>query len=338
MAGICVISSALVAQRSAPAAIPLPEHPRPDFERAEWLNLNGSWHFAFDAPNEGVRAGWASGALPGSLQILVPFPWGSRMSGVPDSADIGWYSRSIMIPASWRSKRVFIVFGASDWRTTAWLDGRKLGEHQGGYTPFAFELTPNARMGESQRLVVRVDDTAQQFKLEGKQGYGKARGMWQTVYLEARGLHPLESVHFTPRQDLSGVAVDMRLREAAPRDLTLRLTFSNRTGQPDVTQRIARGATTARVDVSLPNARRWSLEDPFLHEVTASVTGEVAEEDRVKTYFGMRTISVVDLPGTDYPYVAINGTPVYLQLALDQGYHPDGFYTFPTDSVLREEI
>ena len=338
VAGICVISSALVAQRTEPAAIPLPEHPRPDFERAEWVNLNGSWRFAFDAPNEGERAGWASGALPGALQILVPFSWGSQMSGIPDSADVGWYSRAITIPASWRGKRVFIVFGASDWRTTAWLDGRKLGEHQGGYTPFAFELTANARMGEAQRLVVRVDDTAHQFKLEGKQGYGKARGMWQTVYLEARGTHPLESVHFTPRQDLSGVTVDVRLREAASRDLTLRLTFSNRAGQPDVTQRIARGTTTARVAVPLPNAGRWSLEDPFLHEVTASIAGDAIVEDRVKTYFGMRTISVMDLPGTDYPYVAINGTPVYLQLALDQAYHPDGFYTFPTDSVLREEI
>ncbi len=335
---LAVVSTALSAQKPAPATIPLPEHPRPDFERAEWLNLNGSWRFAFDAPNEGERAGWARGALPGTLQILVPFSWGSLLSGVPDSADIGWYSRPITIPESWRGKRIFIVFGASDWQTRVWLDGQKLGDHQGGYTPFAFELTPLARVGQAQRLAVRVDDTAHQFKLEGKQGYGKARGMWQTVYLEARGSQPLESIHLTPRQDLSGVAVDVRLRETAPRDLTLRLTFTNRTGQPDVTTRIARGASAARIEVPVPAARRWSLEDPFLHEVTASVSGEGVVEDRVKTYFGMRSISVVDLPGTNYPYVAINGTPVYLQLALDQAYHPDGYYTFPSDSVLREEI
>ncbi len=185
---------------------------------------------------------------------------------------------------------------------------------------------------------MRVDDTPHDFKLEGKQGYGKARGMWQTVYLEARGTVPLETVHFTPRADLAGVRVDARLREPAPRDLTLRLAFTNRDGQPEVTQRVPRGATTVRVDVPLPNARPWSLDDPFLHEVTATVSGDGVAEDRVRTYFGMRTIGVADLPGTTYPYVAINGRPVYLQLALDQAYHPTGFYTFPTDSILRDEI
>ncbi len=165
-------------------APPLPEHPRPDFQRAEWLDLNGRWQFWFGQPDSGKR------------EILVPFSWGSPLSGVPDSGDIGSYARDITVPETWRGRRVFLVFGASDWRTAAWLDGQKLGEHQGGYTPFSFELK-GAHLGERQRLVVRVDDTPHPFKLEGKQGYGKARGIWQTVYLEARGTDPLELVHFT---------------------------------------------------------------------------------------------------------------------------------------------
>jgi hypothetical protein len=337
---LTLLVSALDAQTPPPPPIPLPlpEHPRPDFERAEWLNLNGRWRFAFDAGNEGVRSGWTSGDLPGTREILVPFSWGAPLSGAPDSADIGWYSRPITVPDAWRGRRVFVVFGASDWQTTAWLDGRQLGEHQGGYTPFSFELTSFLRPGRPQRLVVRVDDTPHPFKLEGKQGYGKARGMWQTVYLEARGGDPLESVHFTPRADLAGVGVDVRLLEPAPEDLTLRLAFTNREGDSVVTRRIPRGAATAHLDVPLPNARRWSLDDPFLHDVVVSVESTGVAEDRVRTYFGMRTIGVVDLPGTTYPYVAINGTPVFLQLALDQAYHPEGYYTFPTDSALREEI
>ncbi|HEY3219861.1 MAG TPA: hypothetical protein VGJ80_03950 [Gemmatimonadales bacterium] len=323
----------LVAQGS----IPLPEHPRPDFQRVEWLNLNGPWQFAFDPHADGERLGWAGGSLPGERRILVPFSWGAPLSGVPDSADVGWYARSITVPEAWRGRRVFVVFGASDWRTTAWLDGKQLGEHQGGYTPFSFELTPQLRLG-AQRLVVRVDDTPHAFKLEGKQGYGPARGMWQTVYLEARGTDPLASVHFTPWRDLAGVRVDVRLLEPAPRALVVRLVFTNRDGGPPFTQRMARGATTARFNIPLPNAHRWSLDDPFLHNVTVSITGDRLIEDRVQTYFGMRTIGVVDLPGTNYPYVAINGTPVFLQLALDQAYHPRGYYTFPTDSVLRDEI
>jgi hypothetical protein len=328
----------LGAQTVSRNTVPLPEHPRPDFERAEWLNLNGRWDFALDRANDGEHAGWTGGSLPAPREILVPFSWGSPQSGVPDSADIGWYARSITVPAAWRGRRVFLVFGASDWRTTAWLDGQKLGEHQGGYTPFSFELTSHRRAGQPQRLVVRVDDSDHPFKLEGKQGYGKARGMWQTVYLEARGTNSIDAVHFTPRADLAGVGVDVRLLEPATSDLVLRLSFTNIPGQVAITQRIERGARTAHVDVPLRNPHRWSLNDPFLHTVTVSVTGTGAAEDRVGTYFGLRTISAVDLPGTTHRYVAINGTPVYLQLALDQAYHPDGYYTFPSDSVLRDEI
>ena len=285
-----------------------------------------------------MRARWAQTVLPGNREIVVPFSWGSPASGVSDTADIGWYARTITIPAAWSGRRVFVVFGASDWRTSAWIDGVPIGEHQGGYMPFSFELTDGRRAAGVHRLTVRVDDTPHPFKLEGKQGYGRARGMWQTVYLEARGAEPVEAVHLTPRADLAGVGVDVRLRGPATRDLALRLTFVNRPGQPDVTRRIARGASAVHVDVPLPGAHRWSLDDPFLHDVLVSVGGDGVIEDRVKTYFGMRIVSVVNLPATEHPYVAINGTPVYLQMALDQAYHPDGYYTFPTDSVLRNEI
>ena len=98
-------------------AVPLPEHPRPDFERADWLNLNGHWQFAFDPHDQGARERWSSVGLPKGREILVPFSWGAPLSGVPDSADIGWYARSITVPEGWRGKRVFLVFGASDWRT-----------------------------------------------------------------------------------------------------------------------------------------------------------------------------------------------------------------------------
>ena len=80
--------------------IPLPEHPRPDWERADWLNLNGSWKFAFDAKDAGLKDKWFSAADDRfGTNILVPFPWGSKLSGVKAEADIGWYRRDIAIPA-----------------------------------------------------------------------------------------------------------------------------------------------------------------------------------------------------------------------------------------------
>jgi hypothetical protein len=312
--------------------IPLAEHPRPDFQRDQWQNLNGPWQFQFDSQDAGETQGWFGSGLPVPRSIVVPFPWGSPLSGVPDSAPLAWYARTIEAPADWAKRRVFLVVGASDWRTTAWLDGHTLGTHDGGYIPFEFELTPYLKAGQSQLLVLRVDDAPRAFKLEGKQGYGNARGIWQTPYLEARGAVPFRVLHFSPDIDRNRVVVMASLLDKAPRDLTLTLRFKN-AELPAVTRRVARGADQVTFEVPIPNARRWSLDDPFRYEVEATVG-----DDRVESYFGMRKISVVNLPGTDYRYIALNDEPVYLQLALDQAYHPEGFYTFPSDSFMRDEI
>jgi len=143
LAASATLSFQRPSQDARPPLIPLPEHPRPDFHREEWLNLNGAWQFQFDAPDAGETQGWFQSGLPAARPIIVPFPWGSPLSGVPDSAPIGWYARTIEVPAAWTpgARRVFLVIGAADWRTTAWLDGQKLGTHDGGYVPFEFELT-----------------------------------------------------------------------------------------------------------------------------------------------------------------------------------------------------
>jgi len=339
VAALTLSASPLVAQTSCPGCdkIPLPEHPRPDFHRAEWRNLNGTWRFRLDASDAGSREGWENRPLASPRAILVPFSWAAPLSGIGDSTNIGWYERTIEIPRSWKGKRIFLVVGASDWKTSAWLDGVKLGEHQGGYTPFEFELTPRITYA-GQRLTLRVDDREHPFKLEGKQGYGHASGIWQTVYLEARGSAPIASAHFTPDIDRNIVTVDVRLLAPAQRNVSVRAEITNRSDKPAVTGTIPRGSGRTRLTIALPRARRWSLEDPYLHEatVTARETGGTA--DRVDSYFGMRKISVTNLPGTTIPYVALNNKPVYLQLALDQAYHPTGFYTFPTDSFTRMEI
>jgi hypothetical protein len=318
-----------------PVEIPLPEHPRPDRAREDWQNLNGAWAFRFDPDGIGLEEEWQRSGDDFERSIAVPFPWGSPLSGVPDSADVGWYARAITVPAEWRGRRVFVVVGASDWRTSAWLDGERLGEHQGGYTPFEFEISSLVRAGETQDLVFRVDDTPHDFKLEGKQGYGPARGIWQTVYLEARGTHPLRDVHVTPDPGLESARATLRLDAAADIPLEYAVSFPNGEFGP-VTGVIAPGTSEVAVELDMPGARRWSLDDPYLHDLEVRVGAEGA--DVVRTYFGMRTISTVNLPGTDIPYVALNGRPVYLQLALDQAYHPEGYYAFPTDEAIRGDV
>ncbi len=319
--------------------IPLPEHPRPDFQRPLWVNLNGQWAFQFDKENEGIEQHWYEGTAPFEKTITVPFSWGSALSGVKDEGDIGWYAREINVPASWEGQRVFLVVGACDWRTTAWLDGQLLGKHQGGYTPFEFDLTDHVKFGQPQTLMIRVDDTPHKFKLEGKQGYGRAAGIWQTIYLEARPQVALETVHFTPDIDNEKVGVKVILDHPAPADMEFRLGFkaADRSEQV-VTRAIEQGRREITFDVALPSPRLWSLEDPYLYEVKAILNGSGQNDDVVETYFGMRKIGVGKLPGTDLPYVMLNNKPIYLELTLDQAYHPEGFYTFPSDAFMRREI
>ncbi len=210
---LALVLPVLLSPSPAPAQeqIPLPEYPRPDFQRNAWQNLNGVWEFRFDKQNEGITEKWFCAGRSILAQITVPFSWGSELSGVGDEADIGWYARSITVPHDWQGQRVFLVVGASDWHTTAWLDGHQLGEHQGGYTPFSLDLTPYVQPGSAQRLVIRVDDTPHPFKLEGKQGYGRAAGIWQTIYLEPRPAVALETIHFSPNVDAQQVDVQVTL-------------------------------------------------------------------------------------------------------------------------------
>lgn len=336
----CVIAIAamnlLCPVLKAVPTIPLPENPRPDFERTEWVNLNGSWQFHFDQDNAGVAAGWSEGKADFPDRITVPFPWGSPLSGLENKADIGWYRRSIKVPEAWQGKRVFLVVGACDWLTQGWFDGQALGKHQGGYTPFEFELTPAIKWGEAQPVVLRVDDTPHPFKLEGKQGYGDAKGIWQTIYLEARPAVYLKSLHYLPDIDAGKVTVKAQLSDPAPAGSTLTLHFE--TGDlPDATATIASGAKEVQFEVPVPHTHLWTLDDPFLYEVNAALSANGAV-DHVGTYFGMRQIGVGKLPGTDTSYVTLNHQPLYLKMALDQSYNPEGFYTFPSDAFMRDEI
>ncbi len=325
---LCILSTLVGAQH-----IPLPEHPDPIYARSDWQNLNGQWSFAFDPENVGVHENWHEGTKQLRQKITVPFPWGSPLSGVEDLADIGWYERSIVVNPAWQGKRVFVKIGASDWETTVWLDGKQVGSHQGGYIPFEFELTDLITPGKSQSLVIRVDDARRDFTLYGKQGYGNARGIWQTIYLEARSEVFLENIHFSPNIDEEKVDAIAYLSSANESEHRLSLKVTTPSGPLVVEETVPPNTTTYRFDFKVPDQRLWTLDDPYLYEVTVSLN-----DDAVSSYFGMRKISVTNLPGTDYPYVALNNKPIYLQLALDQSYHPEGFYTFPTDQFMQEEI
>ena len=315
-------AAAVFAGAAAAAAIPLPEHPRPDWERPQWMNLNGRWDFGF---SEGVY----------DMEISVPFGWGSPLSGVKnvEGGDTGFYRRKVTVPQEWKGKRVFIVVGAADHDTEFRFDGKVLGTHSGGYTPFEFEITGMVRWGAEQTAEFKIRDPDSSFAnggrhLFGKQEYGNVRGIWQTVYLEARGKDYIDSARFTPCIAKSSVKAELRLASPAGGPLVAEVALDGKTARVP----FAKGESAKSVDIALASPRLWDLDSPELYDVTLTLG-----DDTVKTYFGFREVGVGKNANGD-PYVTLNGRPVYLQMCLDQSYHPEGYYTFPTDESMKNEI
>src|SRR5262249_49647442 len=215
---------------------PRPEYPRPERQRGlvegyDWLNLNGPWQFRFDSQREGIDQGWFQPNLPDRReQIIVPFCWESLAAwGGGDAAgndnfystrvflnplevnranhrsapryEVGWYRRNVFLPdnQAWKDKRIILHIGAADFFTDCWCNGAHLGHHEGGYTPFEFDLTDALanRDGLLQALLVlRVEDPMDNSQQPvGKQWrwYTTTSGIWQTVYIEPRNKSHIRS-------------------------------------------------------------------------------------------------------------------------------------------------
>ena len=251
LVALLTLSTTVRAQEPHRDSIPLPEHPRPDLERAQWRNLNGRWDFAFD--HERRRAGRLDARRAAvAATILVPFSWGPQLSGVPDSADIGWYARSITIPGA-VARAAHLPRRGCVRLAHQRLDGRREGRRASGRVHALLGRAHRRTRvsGRAQRIVLRVDDSPHPFKLEGKQGYGKARGHVADSLPRSAGGDPLGGRALHPDLARSSVGVDARLAEPAPRDLTVRVAITNARRTPVVTQRIR----ARRDDVALRRAR-----------------------------------------------------------------------------------
>ncbi|GGJ08411.1 hypothetical protein GCM10010885_16900 [Alicyclobacillus cellulosilyticus] len=331
-----------------------PEFPRPDFARADWHNLNGAWRFAFDPEDVGLAQSWPVDGPPGERTIVVPFSWASPLSGIgEDVRGVGWYTRDVAWQPQHRDGRVILRFGAVDYRADVWVNGVHVGSHEGGYAPFDLDITPAWRRDGDNRIVVRVEDYDLPHQTRGKQGYGEIRGIWQPVWLEGRPANHLLAVRFVTHLDGT---VDVSGTIRVHRRGRARLTFSF----PD-------GGVAHAVELALPEAgeapfatsfrveepRLWSPDDPYLYEGVvrlctmadgadetdgAGEADSAGEIDEVRTYFGIREIRAERWDGRPYRWLLLNGKPVFLNGTLDQSFHPEGFFTFPSDEVMRDEI
>ncbi|MGQ9518738.1 MAG: glycoside hydrolase family 2 protein [Candidatus Fervidibacter sp.] len=347
-------TSALVVQvEGANALVPRMEHPRPDFERAQWLNLNGIWEFAFDPNDVGIKERWfASNAPSFPLRIVVPFPWESRLSGIgrKDYKGIAWYRRNFIAPKDWQGKRIWLCFGAIDWHATVWLNGEKVGEHEGGYSEFRFDVTNKIRPSEPNLLVVRVVDYTDHETPIGKQiewWYTSTSGIWQTVWLEATGqicVNKFRIVSLADKRHVptGEVQVDILL-DWGTDEKNKHETFTVEVCSPTRKFRAAQAKVTPKQEkitltVKIPNPIFWTPETPHLYEAEIIVRTQTVVHDKVHTYFGIRTVAWGNYAGSQHSFVLLNGKPIYIRGALDQSFNPDGIYTAPSDEFLRRDI
>jgi beta-galactosidase/beta-glucuronidase len=322
--------------------LPRAEHPRPQWVRDDWLNLNGEWEFEEDPGLSGEAKGWVSGKrLAG--RIIVPFAPESRLSviGKTDFMPCVWYRRAFALPDGWEGKTVLLHFSAVDYAATVWVNGKLAGRHRGGYSSFSFDITSLLCAGENELVVRAVDDTRSPLQASGKQSakpesygcmYTRTTGIWQTVWLEAA-----PQAHLKPARLIPDLVADApRLLMVAPvseAGIGLMIEAVARADGAEVARASGRaGVDGAGLSLELPEARLWSPQDPFLYDLEVRLLDGDTVVDRAQSYFGMRHISL------DGPAIRLNGKPVFQRLVLDQGYYPDGIYTAPSDDALRHDI
>ena len=324
----------------ADTGIPRPEYPRPQFERSEWINLNGEWSYTLDPVHIGLEKGYAgSGGFGGS--IIVPFSPESKLSGVGHTDFITgiWYQRRITVPAEWTGRRVRLNFGAVYYETDVFIDGKFAGRHFGGTSSFSLDITAFVDGGGEHNLVVYAkSDLRSGLQPAGKQSlrsesyscmYTRTTGIWQTVWMEPVAEKGLRSVRLGTDIDQKQIVFEPSFYAEGG----TRLEVVVKDGGKVVGRRTCAAKSGLPVVLPLKNMKLWSPESPFLYDIEYRVLDDGGTViDRVTSYAGMRKIH------TDGKLIYLNNKPFYMRLVLDQGYYPDSQWTAPSDEALRRDI
>jgi hypothetical protein len=315
---------------------PLDEYPRPQMVRDDWQNLNGLWDYAITEKDATQATQWQG-------KILVPFPVQSALSGVMTNVSENqrlWYKRTFDIPRGWRGRRLMLNFGAVDWESTVWVNGKEVGQHQGGYDAFTFDITDALNTkGDNEIVVSAWDPTDAGPQPRGKQvrkpggiWYTPVSGIWQTVWLEPVEEARITTLKLTPLLDRNAVHVQPFVTNTIG-DFRVRVVI--RDGLRQVYT--ASGGAGTQFTLPVKEAKLWSPERPHLYDLSATLTRDGKVVDEVKSYFAMRKISMArDDKGR--LRMQLNNTNYFQIGPLDQGWWPDGLYTAPTDEALRYDI
>jgi beta-galactosidase/beta-glucuronidase len=308
--------------------------------RDHWLNLNGLWQFREDPADVGLRDKWWQSCLPGeSRQIQVPYPVEAEASGIhnTDPASVIWYETEFQTPEAWQG-RIVLRFGAVDQWTRVFINGHEVGQHRGGYAPFAFDIDHALQQGIN-RLTVRVEDSLSWTQPRGKQAgttrwpidYDSVTGIWQTVWLEPLAPVSIESVYSTFTRADSCMTLQAAFSTHVRGRLTVELSQQGKVISTSEVEIDLRAEARCRLQVENPDL--WCPENPALYDLKLTLDdSDRGESDTVLSYAGLREIS------TGGGVLRLNGEPLYLKGILDQGYFPGGWYTPMSDDDLRRDV
>ena len=311
------------------------EHPKPQFQRDNWMNLNGPWQFEIDHGNSGEARGMYDPAIQLSQTINVPFCPESKLSGVEykDFMYSVWYKRSVTLTEEQIQGRVVLHFGAVDYLATVYVNGKKVGTHKGGYVSFAFDITDYVVEGENIITLHAEDDTRNRLIPYGKQcplyysagcSYTRTTGIWQTVWLEFTPKTYIKKVKFYPDADAGNGALSVHAELVGKGNFTVQASFE---GKPMGTVTLANVQGYVVATLELAEKHLWELGKGGLYDLTLTFG-----EDTVNSYFGLRSILYTDKK------FYLNGKSVFQRTILDQGFYPDGVYTAPSDEELIADI
>jgi hypothetical protein len=315
----------------------LPEYPRPQMTRPDWLNLNGLWQFQPAASGETPPVG-----VTLSKEILVPYPMESALSGIKQHYDRSWYRRTFDIPSAWAGQRVLLHFGAVDWLSTVTVNGRQVGSHRGGYDPFTYDITSALKPAGPQEVIVYVYDTTPVGEqVTGKQDpnpngiwYTSSTGIWQTVWLEPVPKARIDTFHATPDIDTGRLRLNVSALNL-DRTYTVQARATSADGATVVGE--VTGAPGVDLMLPVPNPTLWTPDNPYLYNLTIGLYKGADKIDEIGSYFGMRKVEIGKDPG-GITRPLLNGAFVFQVGPLDQGFWPDGLYTAPTDAALQYDL
>lgn len=316
----------------------LPEYPRPQMVRKEWLNLNGIWDLRKGIKGEAYNAT----SFTYDKKILVPFPIESALSGVMEESDSQcyWYRRTLTIPKTMKGKNILLHFDAVDWETVVYVNGIKVGEHTGGYDPFYFDITSALKdKGEQELVVYTYDNTGGEGQPRGKQALNKwgcwytpVSGIWQTVWLEP--VNPVYIENLMIKPDLDSSSFKMRVYANKTVGVTININLFDKEGNKVATLENAKVGRLLTLPIDNPHL--WSVDDPYLYDLDVTIMENGVPVDKIASYCGMRKIEVKKVGDT--PRIFLNGKQIFQMGPLDQGWWPDGLYTAPSDEALLFDI